>query len=278
LPATTSGLLSAVVTESTSRLRGLEVGDPRDWRGRARQERVLFERYRARRDPHDRDLLVERFLPLAHTLAARFRHSSEPSDDLFQVACLGLLNAIDRYDIDRRTAFSSYAVPTILGELRRHFRDRTWSVHVPRDLQELALKVQRVTKELSAADGRPVPVDQVAQVLRVTVADVVDARGALGAYEPVSLDAPRTKDDDEDGVIADTVGDEDGGYAHVERLALLESLLRFLTARQREVVRLRVREDLTQEEIGERVGLSQMQVSRILRQAVQRLGEVVVTC
>jgi RNA polymerase sigma-B factor len=278
LPAITSGLPSAVVAASTSRLRGLEVADPRDRGRRARQERILFERYRARRDPVDREVLVERFLPLAHALAARFRHSSEPPDDLFQVACLGLLNAIDRFDIDRRTAFSSYAVPTIMGELRRHFRDRTWSVHVPRDLQELALKVDRVTKQLSAADGRPVSVAQVALELRVPVADVVDARGALGAYEPVSLDAPRTKEDDDDGVIADTVGDDDGGYARAEHLALLESLLRFLTARQREVVRLRVDEDLTQEEIGERVGLSQMQVSRILRQAVQRLGEVVVTC
>jgi RNA polymerase sigma-B factor len=231
------------------------------------QERVLFARYRARRDPRDRELLVRRFLPLAHALAARFRHSREPFDDLFQVACLGLVNAIDRFDIDRQTAFSSYAVPTIVGELKRHFRDRTWPVGVPRDVKELALRVGRATEEMTSAHGRQPAVADVAAALSVTEEEVLDARAAGMAYEPVSMEES----------CADTCGDDDCGYGRAEQHVLLDGMLRFLTLRQREVVRLRFGQDLTQQEIGERVGLSQMQVSRILRQAVQRLGEVAVT-
>jgi RNA polymerase sigma-B factor len=253
-----------------------ETIDPRDQRRRAEQERMLFERYRARRDPLDREVLFRRFLPLATALARRFRRTSEPMDDLVQVACVGLLNAIDRFDVKRGPAFSSYAVPTILGELRRHFRDRTWSVHVPRDLQDRALKVERATAELSAAKGRTPSVAEVAESLGVTDAQVVEARRALVAYEPLSLDAPA---DDGDGrVIADKLGDDESGYSCAEGFAFVDHVLRLLTVRQREVLRLRLREDLTQQEIGERVGLSQMQISRILRDAIDRLGEVVVTC
>lgn len=250
--------------------------DPRDLRRRAEQERRLFARYAVGRDPLDREALVRRFLPLATNLAARFRHTSEPMDDLVQVTCVGLLNAIERFDSDRGTAFSSFAVPGILGELRRQFRDRTWSVHVPRDLQELALRVDRETAELSKREGRTPSVPQVAEALGVTDEEVVEGRRAMVTYEPLSLEAPAVEDGER--VIADALGSEDGGYRRVEGSVFLESLLGFLTVRQREVLRLRFRHDLTQEEIGERVGLSQMQVSRILRDAVRRLGDVVVTC
>jgi RNA polymerase sigma-B factor len=252
----------------------LEVIDSRDDQRRAEQERKLFERYRERRDPLDREALVRRFLPLANALARRFHRTSEPMDDLVQVACVGLLNSIERYDLSRGTAFSSYAVPTILGELRRHFRDRTWSVHVPRDLQDRALKVERTTTELSAAEGRTPTVTEVAERLGLTDEDVVEARRAMVAYEPMSLDAAPSHDDDR--VVADALGDDESGYSRAEGAAVLEGLLRFLTARQREVLRLRFREGLTQQEIGERVGLSQMQISRILREALQRLSDVVV--
>jgi RNA polymerase sigma-B factor len=248
--------------------------DPRDERRRVEQERKLFERYQARSDPLDREALVTRFMPLAVALAGRFRRTSEPMDDLVQVACVGLLNAIDRFDLDRRTAFSSYAVPTILGELRRHFRDRTWSVHVPRDLQDLALKVDRATLELSGREGRTPTVAEIAATLGLTIGDVVEARRAHVAYEPLSLDGPPV--DEDDRVIADTLAHEESGYRRAEGFLFLESLLAFLTARQREVLRLRFRDDLTQREIGERVGLSQMQISRILCDAINRLGEVVV--
>jgi RNA polymerase sigma-B factor len=253
-----------------------DVIDPRDERRRVEQERKLFERYQARRDPLDREVLVRRFRPLAIALANRFRRTSEPMDDLVQVACLGLLNAIDRFDLNRRTAFSSFAVPTILGELRRYFRDCTWSVHMPRDLPDRALKFQRAMVDLSAVGGRTPTVHEVARALGLTDEEVVDARRALVAYEPVSLDAP-TRDDD-DRVITDTLGDEESGYARAEGYAFLDGVGTFLTVRQREVLRLRFREELTQQQIGERVGLSQMQISRILREAIGRLADVVVTC
>jgi RNA polymerase sigma-B factor len=254
----------------------LEVIDSRDGGRRVEQERKLFERYRERRDPLDREALVRRFLPLANALARRFHRTSEPMDDLVQVACVGLLNSIERYDLGRGTAFSSYAVPTILGELRRHFRDRTWSVHVPRDLQDRALKVERTTSELSAAEGRTPTVTEVGQRLGLSDEDVVEARRAMVAYEPMSLDAPAL--DDDDRVIADTLGDEESGYPRAEGFAFLEHVLLLLPVRQREVLRLRFREGLTQQQIGERIGLSQMQISRILRDAINHLGEVVVTC
>jgi RNA polymerase sigma-B factor len=231
------------------------------------EERLLFARYRRRGDPADRDALVSRFLPLAHALAARYRHTREPYDDLFQVACLGLVNAIERYDVERRTAFSSFAVPTILGEIKRHFRDRTWPVGVPRDVKELALKVSRCAEELTGRGGSPPSVADLASALGISEEEVVDARLAGVVYEPITLE--------DSG--ADRVGEAEAGYGRAEQRMLLEGLLRFLTPRQRQVVRLRFGEELTQQQIGERIGLSQMQVSRVLRQAVQRLGDVVVS-
>jgi RNA polymerase sigma-B factor len=264
------------VSATVSRLRSpsLETCDPVGRKERALQERLLFSRYRARRDPADREALVRRFLPLAHALAARFRHTHEPFDDLLQVACLGLVNAIDRFDVERSTAFSSYAVPTIVGELKRHFRDRTWPVGVPRDVKELALKVGRTAEQLTSAHGSSPSVADLAHALGVSEEEVLEARCAGVAYEPVSLEVPHPRNDDD--TLTDALGRDEDGYARAEQRALLDGLLRFLTLRQREIVRLRFSEDLSQQEIGERVGLSQMQISRILRQAVQRLGEVVV--
>jgi RNA polymerase sigma-B factor len=252
---------------SATALRRQETSGGQDRRARLLEERLLFARYRRRRDPADRDALVRRFLPLAHALATRFRHTREPYDDLFQVACLGLVNAIDRYDVERRTAFSSYAVPTIVGEIKRHFRDRTWPVAVPRDVKELALKVSHSTEELTGRRGGPPSVADLALALGITEGSVLDARLAGAVYESIALE--------DSG--ADDIGQAEAGYGRAEQRMLLEELLRFLTLRQRQVVRLRFGEELTQQQIGERVGLSQMQVSRILREAVQRLGEVVVS-
>ena len=234
--------------------------------GRLRADRALLERYLERRDPVDRDMLVERFLPLARALARRYQHTGEPVDDLFQVACLGLLKAIDRFDLSRDVAFSSYAVPTIVGEIKRHFRDRTWPVAVPRDVKELALKVSRSTEELTGRGGGPPSVADLASALGISEEAVLDARRAGVGYEPVALE-----DSGAD------LGEAEAGYGRAEQRMLLEGLLRFLTLRQRQVVRLRFGEELTQQQIGERIGLSQMQVSRILRAAVQRLGDVVLS-
>ncbi|MEA2321684.1 MAG: polymerase sigma-B factor [Solirubrobacteraceae bacterium] len=239
---------------------------------RARSDRRLFRRYEDDRDPIDRAAIVERFLPLARQLAARYQRPEEPFDVVFQVACFGLVKAVDRFDVDRGVAFSSYAVPTIMGEIKRHFRDRTWAVRVPRDLQELALRVDRVIGELTRQLGRQPSVEEVATALDACPEDILEAMQASSAYRATSLETPRAGGDDEPGdTLGDTVGIVDDGFTRAEQRAVLQSLLRSLTPREREVVRLRFEEDLTQAAIGERIGVSQMQVSRVLRQAVARL-------
>ena len=216
---------------------------------------------------------MARFLPLARQLARRYQRGGEQLDDLVQVASLGLLKAIDRFDPARETAFSSFAVPTILGELKRHFRDKGWSVRVPRDLQELAVKVDRVADEMSRELGRaPTPVE-IAERTGASLEQVLEAREASAAYRAVSLDRPRTDEDEEGDSYADAVGAEDPGYRIAEASATIERLMRVLSDREREVLRLRFEEDLTQSEIGERVGVSQMHVSRLIRQSIARLRE-----
>jgi RNA polymerase sigma-B factor len=242
---------------------------------RAERDGRLFESLRDPGDPVDRDAVVERFLPLARQIAARYRRSEEPFDDLFQVACLGLVKAVDRFDPTLGIAFSSYAVPTIAGEVKRHFRDRTWSVRVPRDLQELALRVDRVVDELARTMGRQPSVDDVAQAVGVEPEDVLEAMQASGAQRATSLAAPRSSTDDDAGMtLGDTLGGVEDGFDRAEQRALLSELLRSLTLRQRNVIRMRFEQDLTQADIGARLGVSQMQVSRILRQAIARLRAV----
>jgi len=239
--------------------------------GRAADDRLLFERYHDQRDPVDREMLVERFLPLARQLASRYTGSAEPFDDLFQVACFGLVKAIDRFDLGRGIAFSSYAVPTILGELRRHFRDRTWAVHVPRDLQELALRVDRAISDLTETLHRQPTVAEICGKVGAGDEDVLEALQAAGAYRATSLDAPRGADDDDGATLGDTISIDDRRLQRAEDRATLARLMRRISARDREVLRLRFAADLTQAEIGQRVGLSQMQISRIIRQALARL-------
>jgi RNA polymerase sigma-B factor len=236
---------------------------------RNRQDAALFARLRAEQDPRAREELVERFLPLARQLARRYHRAEEPFDDLLQVASLGLLKAIDRFDPDRGVAFSSYAVPTILGELKRHFRDRTWSVRVPRDLQELALRVDGAVSDLSRDLRRAPSVAELCEKLGADEEDVLEALQAGGAYRASSLDTPRG---DEDGdTLGDAMGTDELGFELAEDRATIERLMAAVAPREREVLRLRFAEDLTQAEIGERIGVSQMQVSRLIRQAVARL-------
>jgi RNA polymerase sigma-B factor len=237
---------------------------------RAREDKLLFARYLETRDPAARDALIERFLPLARQLARRYQRAEEPLDDLIQVASLGLVKAIDRFDADRQVAFSSYAVPTILGEIKRHFRDRTWSVRVPRDLQELSLKVDRTVVAMAKELQRSPTVTELAEKLEATEEQILEAMEASGAYRATSLSAPRGGEDQGE-TLADTVGTEEHGYDVAENRATLDRLLQTVTPREREVLRLRFEEDLTQAEIGERIGVSQMQVSRLIRQSVARL-------
>jgi RNA polymerase sigma-B factor len=238
---------------------------------RAREERLLFTRLSAGRDPALRDALVERYLPLARQLARRYQRPEEPLDDLMQVASLGLLKAIDRFDPARDVAFSSYAVPTILGEIKRHFRDRTWSVRVPRDLQELALRVERAVGELARDLHRQPSVGELAAHVGVSQEQALEALEAAGAYRATSLDSPRGGDAETGDTLGDILGEDEDGFERAEVRATIDRLMRTITPREREVLRLRFEQDLTQAEIGEIIGVSQMQVSRLIRQAVARL-------
>jgi RNA polymerase sigma-B factor len=238
---------------------------------RAKEERLLFEELARTGDVGARERLVERYLPLARQLARRYQHPEESLDDLLQVASVGLVKAIDRFDPGREVAFSSYAVPTILGEIKRHFRDRTWAVRVPRDLQELALKVERLVGDLTRELHRQPSVGELAQRLDTTEEAVLEALEAASAYRATSFDAPRGAESEPGETLADAVGDVEEGFARAEERATLDRLMLAITPREREVLRLRFEEDLTQAEIGERIGVSQMQVSRLIRQAIARL-------
>ena len=246
---------------------------PEDRAARAQEDRRLLIRYHREGDPAAREQLVTRFLPLARQLARRYQRGGEQLDDLIQVASLGLLKAIDRFDPARETAFSSFAVPTILGELKRHFRDKGWSVRVPRDLQELAVKVDRVGDEMSRELGRAPTPAELAERTGTTLEQVLEAREASAAYRAVSLDRPRSEDDEEGDSFADAFGVVDPGFGLAEDAATVERLMRVLSEREREVLRLRFEEDLTQSEIGQRVGVSQMHVSRLIRQSIARLRD-----
>ena len=240
---------------------------------RAQEDRRLLVRYHREGDPAAREQLVERFLPLARQLARRYQRGGEQLDDLIQVASLGLLKAIDRFDPGRETAFSSFAVPTILGELKRHFRDKGWSVRVPRDLQEMAVRVDRIADEMSREIGRAPTPGEIAERTGTSLEQVLEAREASAAYRAISLDRPRSEDEEEGDSFADAVGAEDPGFGHAEDAATVDRLMRVLSEREREVLRLRFEEDLTQSEIGQRVGVSQMHVSRLIRQSIARLRD-----
>ena len=220
-----------------------------------------------------RERMIQRHLPLADSLARRYRHTSEPLDDLNQVARIGLMKAVDRWDPDRGTAFSTFAVPTITGELQRHFRDRTWTIRPPRDLQELYLRAQHVRASLSTEIGREPTAHDVASAIGCDAESIVEASAVGDAYAPRSLDAP-VRTDEADGVTgADLLADDDDELARTEDKAALCQLGDVLDDQSWEVIRLHFSEDLLQREIGDRVGCSQMQVSRILRTALARLRE-----
>ena len=234
-------------------------------------ERALFARVQ-KGDAGAREELVERFLPLAKQLARRYEHGRESLDDLTQVASLGLLKAIDGFDISRQTAFSSYAVPTILGELKRHFRDKGWAVRVPRGLQELSLRIDRATERMSGELNRSPTTEELAEDLGEEPESILEAVEAGSAYHALSLEAPG-REGTEGAVLSDALGEEDQAFEAAESRATLSRLLRSIPQREREVLRLRFVEDLTQSEIGERIGVSQMQVSRLIRQALGRMRE-----
>ncbi|MGH2979103.1 MAG: SigB/SigF/SigG family RNA polymerase sigma factor, partial [Solirubrobacterales bacterium] len=237
-------------------------------------ETELFARSRSG-DPDAHEQLVCRFLPMARSLARRYRRAGEPLDDLVQVASVALLKALARFDHERNVAFPSYAVPTIVGELKRHLRDTRWAAYVPQRMRERVLEVNRATESLRPALGRSPTVQEVAREVRIEAAEVADALGAATAHDAVSLDSPAYGAGAEAGPsLADSLGFEEERYELIDYAVTIETALRALPPRQRAILRLRFREDMTQAEIARALGMSQMHVSRLLRQALDRLREV----
>ncbi|WP_053226346.1 sigma-70 family RNA polymerase sigma factor [Solirubrobacter soli] len=247
-----------------------EPGSPA-WRDPLRRdaERVLFAQLTADRDPAAREAIVRHFMPLARHLARRYQHA-EDLEDLEQVAALGLVKAVDRFQPERGLAFTSFAFPTILGELKRHLRDHGWSVRPPRGVQELAARVGRHAADLHAELGRSAAPAELAKLADSTVEHVLEALQAATARHALSLDQTGFGDAEQDTRRFEVAIDE-AGFATAEDAALLEVLMRALPERERLVLHLRFNEDLTQSRIGEIVGVSQMHVSRIVRNSLEQL-------
>jgi RNA polymerase sigma-B factor len=222
-------------------------------------------------DQAARDELIRRHLPLARKLAARYRSRNEPFDDLVQVANVGLVIAVDRYDPARGRPFRAFAIPTILGELRRHFRDGGWSVHVPRRTQELALRCEQVTREMTALLSRRPRVTELAEYMQISHEDALEGLEAGQAHFAISLDAPIPGASPEADALRDTLGTEDERYASVDTRLDLADGLRRLPPQERRAVTLRISRELKQSEIASQLGCSQMQVSRLLKRAATKL-------
>ena len=237
----------------------------------------LVRDWREHHDASARDALVARFTPLARRLARRYDSAHEPFEDLVQVALVGLIGAIDRFDPDRGVPFQAFAIPTILGELKRYFRCNGWSVHVPRGVQELALRVDRASREIAGEIGSSPTPSEISQRLEVSLEDVLIALEASAAHHATSLDAPARGREDEDAAI--TVGDRlgacEGGFALTEAKLSLAATLGRLPYLERRALRLRVEDDLKQSEVADIMGCSQMQVSRLLRRAAARIDAMI---
>jgi RNA polymerase sigma-B factor len=238
---------------------------------RTLEEQRLFCRYRDEGDNSARERLVERFMPLAERLARRYAWGREPVEDLIQVASVGLVKAIDRFDHERGVAFSTYAVPTIIGELKRHLRDTSWSVHVSQRMRQRVLEVTRVSDQLRGRLGRSPTVEEVAEAIGAPVVYVVEAAEAATAYDAASLDQ---RPDGEPGGEGHTIGFEDERFELVEYGAILQPAMRALPVRERLILKLRFDRDMTQSEIAQALGMSQMHVSRLLRRSLGKLRRV----
>lgn len=245
----------------------MDVGGHHVNAARAAREQELLRRYHEQGDVRARDQLAEEMLPLARALAGRYANRGEPLDDLVQVACVGIMKAIEGFDLTREVRFSSYATPTVLGEIKRHFRDRTWAMRVPRGLQELQIEVAKKRDQLTNQLGRSPTVQELADAVDAPFEEVLATIQSAGARRTRSLDEPTG----EDVTLADSIGGRDPELELAEMRVMLDDALVVLSERDKEVLRLRFEEDLTQTEISKRVGVSQMQVSRIIRQSVAKL-------
>jgi RNA polymerase sigma-B factor len=232
--------------------------------------RAKFQEFSSSRDPSLRDQLIEAHLGLAEYLARRFSNRGEPLDDLVQVASVGLLKAVDRFEPDRGVEFSTYATHTIVGELKRHFRDKGWAVRAPRRMQELYLRLGKLVSTMSQEMGRSPTIPELAREAQVSEEEVLEALEAGQAYRFASLDAPSPGDDDSDA-LASHLGEEDKELADAEHRAALSPLIARLPQREQTILHLRFFEGLTQSEIAAQLGISQMHVSRLLARSLAQL-------
>lgn len=233
----------------------------------------LFRRYKEEGDMDAREKLVMSHLNLVRFLANKFKNRGEPIDDLMQVGYLGLLKAIDRFDPARGLEFTTYATPTIMGEIKRHFRDKGWSVRVPRRLQELSAKVNQATDELTTELQRSPTVEEIARYLDATVDEVLEAMESSSAYSSVPLEAPGSSDSDDAPSVLDRYASEDSELAFTDDRLVIEEALAGFSPREREVIELRFVKGMTQIEIARKLGISQVQVSRLLRRTLKKIQD-----
>ncbi|HJA28897.1 MAG TPA: SigB/SigF/SigG family RNA polymerase sigma factor [Candidatus Olsenella pullicola] len=235
--------------------------------------RELFRRYKLEGDSDARDQLIVNHLNLVRFLASKFKNRGESLEDLVQVGTIGLIKAIDRFDPERGLEFTTYATPTIMGEIKRHFRDKGWSVRVPRRLQELSAKVNQMTDELTNQLQRSPSVEEIAESLGITVDEVLEAMESSSAYSSVPLEGGGSSEDEESPSVIDHYVTEDADLASSDDRIVLEEAIQDFSPRERDVIRMRFVDGLTQVEIAENLGISQVQVSRLLRRTLRRIQD-----
>jgi RNA polymerase sigma-B factor len=242
-----------------------------------RTDRDLLRRYHDRGDLEARERLIEQYLPLVRSLARRYANRGEQLEDLVQVGCIGLIKAIDRFDVDRGVELTTYATPNIIGEIKRHFRDKGWSVRVPRGLQELNVRLSQLLEQLTIQLERSPTIAELAKAAGVDEEEVLEALESGQAYTTVSLSTPSGHGDDADLDPLESLGTLEHEYEVSEDRAVLAPGLKALDERERRIIHLRFWEGLTQSQIAQQVGISQMHVSRLIRRSLEKVREEIAT-
>ena len=238
-----------------------------------RNDKELLRRYHERGDTRAREQLIEQYLPLVRSLARRYSYRGEQLEDLVQVGCIGLIKAIDRFDVDRGVELTTYATPNIIGEIKRHFRDKGWAIRVPRGLQELNVRLSNLLEELTVQYERSPTIPELAKAAGVDEEDVLEALESGQAYATLSLSAPSGGDDDSDLDPLESIGTEEHQYEVSEDRAVLAPGFRILDERERHILQLRFFDGLTQSQIAQKVGISQMHVSRLIRRSLEKIRD-----
>jgi RNA polymerase sigma-B factor len=234
-------------------------------------DKVLLRRYHEQGDLSAREQLIEQYMSLVRSLARRYAYRGEQLEDLVQIGAIGLIKAIDRFDVDRGVELTTYATPNIIGEIKRHFRDRGWSVRVPRGLQELNIQLSRLLEELTVQLGRSPTIPELAKAAEVTDEEVLEALESGRAYSSLSLSVGASQDEEGELDPLESLGTEEPRYALTEDLAVLAPGFRVLDERERRILHLRFFEGLTQSQIAQQIGISQMHVSRLIRRSLEKI-------